>query len=213
MKTRGLIALFSLATVLAAAFSQPLGAAKGPLGATQPKGPQELGLDQSTQVGRQLAEIVNRQRARLNGTQVPPGQERRMNTHGYRVRTYVHGLLNASELINGSLGQQVRGVARRVEESSANMTMQEERIQNRNQLVKFLFGADRSAVRAAEQQMNMTRERLQEMEQLQERIQDPQVQTVVQEQMQQMQQEMEQLRQELQSEKRNRGIFGFLMRQ
>jgi hypothetical protein len=211
MESRIFVALFLAAVVLGPALAQAVGAGREESGA--PVAIQAFGnleVDTSTQNGQQIAQIMERQQERLQVATATGTQLRSMNTHGYRVSSYAQSLIDASDFMGG-IGPQVSRVARELNGSSANMTAYEERIQNRNAFMKFLFGSDREAVMAAEQQVNRTRERIMELEQLQGQVDDPQLKAMFQEQLRLMNQELNQTETMLQNEKRSRGIFGFLI--
>lgn len=215
MKSKILIALFLTALVFAPGFAQMAGGGSGepedwqgePMVAPQKFG--NLEVDTSTEKGQQIAQIMEQQQERLQVTTATRTQQQSMNTHGYRVSNCAQSLADAAGMMGG-VGSQVSEAARSVNESSRNMMRYEERLQSQNMFMKFLFGSDQDVVKAAEQQMNQTRERIRELERLQSQVNDPQVKAMFQEQIRLMNQEITQTQTMLQNEKKSRGIFGFL---
>jgi len=129
-----------------------------------------------------------------------------------KVRLAVHSLLAMEDLVGG-IGQQVSEIAREFDNSVQATIRAEERIQNRNQFVKFFVGGDMEAAAAIEQEVNGNRERIQQLEQLQGQCDcDEGVKSVLQEQIQNMEQEQERLQQLANKEQQHNGLFGWFFR-
>ncbi len=129
-----------------------------------------------------------------------------------KVRLAVHSLLVMEDLVGG-IGQQVSDIAREFDSSVQATIRAEERIQNRNQFVRFFMGGDREAVAAIEQEVNRNRERIQQLEQLQEQCDcGEEVKNMFQEQVQNMEQEQNRLQQLADQEQRYNGLFGWFFR-
>ena len=219
MESKILIALFCVAIVFGPALAQMAGSgSEEPAGGTPqsvdaPQGVQSFGnleVDTTTSNGQQIAQIMEQQQERLQVSTATRTQQKSMNTHGYRVSNCVQSLVDASGMMGG-VGGRVAEAARNINESSQNMMRYEESLQNQNMFMKFLFGSDQNTVRAAEQQMNQTQERIGELEQLQNQVSDSQVKAMFQEQIRLMNLEISQTQTMLKNEKRSRGIFGFLL--
>ncbi len=168
-------------------------------------------IDTSTEKGMELYRIREQIQLRINQT-AGSTKARVRNVHGYQVQAYVHGLLETAELMEGPIGQQVRTVARNMNESVKLMVQAEERVQSRSILVKFFIGADQEAVDEMEQQMNQVRSRITEMEQKLANVSDEAVRAMIREQIQNMEQNLEQIQEKIQSERKIKGLFGFLFR-
>lgn len=164
----------------------------------------ELEVDNSTQAGRKIAEIMTRQREK---TQT---KNRTRNTHGYMVSNYVHSLINASKMMGG-IGPRVSELARNVNESSQRLMNYEEKLRNRNIIIKFFFGADQGVVNATEQELEITWSRIKELESLEMQVGDEQLKAMFQEQLRLMNLEMAQVQIKLVNEKKARGLIGFLL--
>lgn len=169
----------------------------------------------STERGRELQQIRERVQARvnqsLNGTGARTRAEQRvMNTHGYRVQSYVHGLLETADMINGSIGPQVRTVAQSMNQSTQRMAQAEAQANGRGPLARLLIGPDRAALNEAEQQLNQTRQRIRDLEQHLTGLEDEAVQAMIQEQIQNMEQQLTQASEQVEEQKQKRGLFGFL---
>jgi hypothetical protein len=215
MKNTMLLLVLAVTAVFVTAFSQgveeePLGGSPDGMSMRNMRTFGNLEVNTLTKTGQKIAEVMDRQQQRACISTTSMIQRRIMNTHGYRVCNYVQSLVEASEMMGG-IGQRVSEAAKRINESSQNMMTHEEKIQSRNILVKFLFGADQEAVRAAEQEMNGTRERVQELQGLGPQVEDEQIRAMAQEQIRLMSVEMAELRTMLDAEKKSRGIFGFFL--
>ena len=127
-----------------------------------------------------------------------------------RLRLAVHSLL-AIENLTGGIGPQVREIARNFNNSVKTTITAEEKIQTRWGLTKFFFGGDAEAAEKIETEVNKNQQRIQKLKQLREQCNcSEEVKTMMQEQIQQMMQEQIRLKKLAQSEKKNKGIFGWL---
>jgi len=127
-----------------------------------------------------------------------------------RARLAVHSLL-AMEDIVGGIGPQVREIARDFNNSVQATIRSEEKVQERNWFMRFLFGGDEEAAGELEQEVNTNRERIQTLKQLREECDcEEQVRTIMQEQIQNIEQEQNRLQQLAQAEKQSKGLLGWL---
>ncbi len=127
-----------------------------------------------------------------------------------RLRLAVHSLL-AIENLTGGIGPQVREIARNFNNSVKTTITAEEKIQTRWGLTKFFFGGDAEAAEKIETEVNKNQQRIQKLKQLREQCNcSEEVKTIMQEQIQQMMQEQIRLKKLAQSEKKNKGILGWL---
>ncbi|MFH0830118.1 MAG: hypothetical protein V1887_03080 [Candidatus Aenigmatarchaeota archaeon] len=135
---------------------------------------------------------------------------REMEENRNRVRLAVHALL-AMENLTGGIGKDVSTIAREFNNSVRTREQQEERIQNRNGIMRVLLGGDEVAAEQLAQDLNMTQERLQQLRTLRERCEcSAEVKAIIQEQIQEMEQEQTRLRLLVNNEKADIGLFGWL---
>ena len=111
-------------------------------------------------------------------------------------------------------GPQVSDYARQFNNSLQVQLQAEERIGNRNGIVRFFSGGDAEAAGTLEQETIRNQERIQAMNQLINQCQDcdGQVKEMLQEQLQNMEMEQTRLLQLAQREKQDKGIFGWFQR-
>lgn len=134
------------------------------------------------------------------------------------VSAFVHVLLNESQtralLGEGpmGIGPQVSAYAREFNNSVRAQFQAEDRIENRNALVRFFAGGDEEAAGILEQETLRNKERIQQMQQLIAQCQDcdSQLREMLQEQLQDMEEQQTRLQQLAQKEKQDKGIFGWL---
>ncbi len=127
-----------------------------------------------------------------------------------RIRLAVHALL-AMENITGGIGPQVSEIAREFNNSMQATIKSEEKIQARNQIVRFFAGGDYKAAQEIEQEINQSRVKVQELKRLREECNcTDEVKAMMQEQIQNMEQEQSRLSELAEQEKQNKGLFGWL---
>jgi len=137
-------------------------------------------------------------------------QQKEIHQNQNQVRVAVHALL-AMENLTGGIGKNVSAIAREFNNSVQSTIRAEEKIQNRNALVKMFIGGDEDAANEIEQEVTQNQERIQELTQLMEQCDcDEEVKAILQEQIQNMEQEQTRLQQLAQNEKQNKGIFGWI---
>jgi len=135
---------------------------------------------------------------------------REMEENRNRVRLAVHSLI-AMENLTGGIGKNVSAIAREFNNSIRTREQQEERIQNRNGIMRVLLGGDEVAAEQLARDLNITEERLQQLRTLRERCDcSAEVKTIIQEQIQEMEQEQTRLRLLANKEKADTGLFGWL---
>ena len=127
-----------------------------------------------------------------------------------QVRLAVLSMFAMEDLV-GEMGPQIREIARDFNNSVQATIRAEEKVQERNGFMRFLFGGDEVAAGELEQEVNTNRERIQTLNQLREECdcEEP-VRTMLQEQIQNIEQEQNRLQQLAQAEKQNKGLFGWL---
>jgi len=126
------------------------------------------------------------------------------------VRLAVHSLLAMEDLVGG-IGPQVSQVAKDFDNSAQATIRAEEKIQNRNMIVRFFAGGDQEAAGEIERETNQNKLRVQQLRQLREQCDcDEEVKNMFQEQIQNMEQEQNRLQQLAEKEKQTKGIWGWI---
>jgi len=127
-----------------------------------------------------------------------------------RVRLAVHALL-AMEDITGGLGKNISAIARNFNNSVQATIRAEEKIQTRSGFARFFAGGDAEAAEDMEREVTQNQDRIQQLKQLREDCDcDGDVKLMMQEQIQNMELEQTRLQQLAQSEKKSRGLFGWI---
>ena len=148
---------------------------------------------------------------------LPAGQQR-VTARYSNVSAFVHILLNESQnnaLFGegaGGIGSQVSEYARQFNNSLRAQIQAEERIENRNAVVRFFAGGDQAAAGTLEQETVRNQERIREMQQLITQCQDcdAQIMELLQAQLQEMEGVQTRLQLLAAKEKQDRVIFGWL---
>lgn len=126
------------------------------------------------------------------------------------VRLAVHSLLAMEDLVGG-IGPQVSQIAKDFDNSVQATIQAEERIQNRNMIVRFFAGGDQEAAGEIEREVNQNKLRVQQLKQLREQCDcDEEIKNMFQEQVQNMEQEQNRLQQLAEKEKQAKGIWGWI---
>jgi len=127
-----------------------------------------------------------------------------------RVRLAVHSLLAMEDLVGG-IGPQVREIATNFDNSVQATIRAEERVERRSAVARFFAGGDEEAAEEIEGQVNQNQLRVQQLKQLREECDcGAEVKEMMRQQIQNMEQEQTRLQQLAQSEKRSKGMFGWL---
>lgn len=162
------------------------------------------------------AQTVNELKAKMQEKEQEMNQEtqqlqekqQKVYQNQNQVRLAVHSLLGMEDLVGG-IGPQVSQVAQDFNNSVQATIRAEEKIQNRNRIVRFFAGGDREAAGEIEQEVNRNRERIQQLRQLKEQCDcDNEVQAIFQEQIMNMEQEQNRLDQLAQNEKEYQWVLG-----
>jgi len=127
-----------------------------------------------------------------------------------KVRTAVHSLL-AMENLAGSKGARISEIAREFNNSVQATIRSEEKIESKGFLSRMFTGGDAEAAGELERQTIQNREKIQELKQLKDDCDcDSEVKAMMQEQINNMEQEQARLEQLAQSEKKSKGLIGWL---
>jgi len=126
------------------------------------------------------------------------------------VRLAVHSLLAMEDLVGG-IGPQVSQIAQEFNNSVQATIVVEEKIQNRNMIVRFFAGGDQEAAGELEGEINQNRLKVQQLNQLREQCDcDEEIKNIFQEQIQNIEQEQNRLQQLVEKEKQTKGIWGWI---
>ena len=154
----------------------------------------------------QLRQMITEREQLLN---TGAGQQVRENN---TVRLAVHAFTIAAPLLgNGS--QAMLGLAEQVNTSTQVTLRAEEQIQNRNTIMRTLFGGDTGAAAVLQQEIAANQERITEMNRLIDECDcDPETREILREQVALLQQEQQRLQVLAQDELSNGGLLGWLFR-
>jgi hypothetical protein len=133
-----------------------------------------------------------------------------LSENASEVSKYAHKLLN-SETLSGGIGEQVREFARNQNESQERVLKNIERIQNRNQFTRFLFGTDRNAVAEMNQEMNQNQTRILQLVQIKDELTNPEDLENVQAFIDSLTDQNLEIAETIQEESDNKGIFGWFI--
>jgi len=172
-------------------------------------------VDTTTKTGQALLQIREREQARItqtHGSIQEVGRAQIQERNGQIVQAHAISLIETAELVEGEVGEQVRRVANDLKEAAQLMAVAENRVEVRGGIARLFFGSDRVAVNEMKNQMDQSREHIQEMEQLMTNVTDEAVHAMIQEQIQNMETRLEQVAVRVQTERQDKGLFGFLFR-
>ncbi len=176
---------------------------------------ERLRIQNVTELQEQIQE--RKQEQEQIQAQLPADQQRVLARYS-NVSAFVHILQNESrtrallgEGPNG-IGPQVSEYAREFNNSLQAQIQAEERIANRNAVIRLFAGGDKEAAGILKQETIQNQERIQQMQQLITQCQecDPQLRALLQTELQQMELQQTRLQQLAQTERQDRGLFGWL---
>ncbi len=159
----------------------------------------------------ELREITRQKQQEMNQQMETLRKEKqKIYKNQNRVRLAVHSLLAMEDLVGG-IGPQVREIAREFNNSIKETIQEEERIQARRGLLKFLIGGHKNAAEKLEEKVNRNQERIQRLRDLMESCDcNEEVKAMMREQIQNMEQEQDRLQEVAGNEKKNKGLFGWI---
>lgn len=155
-------------------------------------------------------QIRDREHQLAQETNQSPLQNREILANQNRVRLAVHALLLMKDELDG-IGQNVSAIAQEFNNSVQATIRAEERIRERNAVVRFFAGGDEVAAGEIDREVIQNQERIRQMEQLVDQCRcDPDARAALREQLQVMQQEQERLRNLARQEREDKGLIGWL---
>jgi len=126
------------------------------------------------------------------------------------VRLAVHALLEM-ENVTGGIGPQVREIARNFNNSVQATLNAEERVEARGGVIRFFAGGDFKSADVIDQEINQSRQRIQQLKQLRDTCPCPEdVKALMMEQIQNLEQEQGRLQGLAQAERESKGILGWI---
>jgi hypothetical protein len=127
-----------------------------------------------------------------------------------KVQMAVLSLVGVKDVLGG-IGEQVSEIAVGFNNSIQASVQAEEKIKNRNGLIKFFAGNDQEALKLMERETNRNQERIQQLLQLREECDcGEEVKSFLQEQVESLKQEQNKIEETIQEEKKVKGLFGRL---
>jgi len=158
----------------------------------------------------ELEEIENEKEKELE--QETKGlKEKQQNVHKNqnRVRVAVHSLLAMEDLVGG-IGPEVSKIANEFNNSVEKTIGAEEKIQNKNRLIKFLLGGDKESAELIVQEVNLNKEKIQQLKNLMKECDcDEEIKGMLKEQIINIEAEQYRLETFAETEKGYGGLFGW----
>ncbi|MCK5698945.1 MAG: hypothetical protein KAH93_03790 [Candidatus Aenigmarchaeota archaeon] len=163
-----------------------------------------------TQINEIKQETQQKKQQMDNEAEEAGDKKQQMLKNQNQVRLAVHSLLAMEDLVGG-IGPQVREIARSFNNSVQSTIKSEEKIQTRSSITRFFAGGDAKAAQELETEVTQNQQRIQELKQLKDECDcDEEVKAMMQEQIQQMEQEQTRLQELAESEKKSKGLLGWL---
>jgi len=142
-------------------------------------------------------------------------KEKQQNVHRNqnRVRLAVHSLLAMEDLVGG-IGPKVSKIANEFNSSVGKTTEAEEKIQNKNRLIRFLLGGDKESAELIAQEVNRNKEKIQQLKNLMKECDcDEEIKGMLKEQIINIEAEQYRLETFAEVEKGYGGLFGWFFDQ
>lgn len=128
-----------------------------------------------------------------------------------QVREAVHAMLAMEDLLGG-VGKNVSEIAQDFNNSVEKTIQAEEKIQNRNFLVKFFLGGNQEAADEIDSTIKENQEKLKKLNQLYKNCDcEKEIRQIFQEQIQNIESEQERLQNLVVKEKNNKGLIGTIL--
>ncbi len=162
------------------------------------------------QTSNELKQMIQERKQEMNQElDEMEGEDKKVRQNLNQVMLTVHSLLASEELVGG-IGPQVSEIARGFNNSIQATILAEEKINSGNRFVKLFMGGDKEAVSEIEQEVNVNRERIRNLNQLMGGCEcDEEVRNTVREQIMNMELEQNRLDELAIGEKAKKGLFGW----
>jgi len=159
----------------------------------------------------ELEEIENEKEEELE-EETKGLKEKQKNVHKNqnRVKVAVHSLLAMEDLVGG-IGPEVSRIANEFNNSVEKTIRAEERIRNKNRLIRFLLGGDKESAELIAQEVNQNKGKIQQLKSLMEECDcDDEIKSTIKEQIMNIEAEQYRLEAFVEVEKGYSGIFGWI---
>ncbi len=173
-----------------------------------------LAMAQRTTAEIQGANKVGQGQGGGNGTSTQ-GQLKNQNgqvnaeEHRSAVANFVQTLLKTASTTKGTIGEQVRIIAREQNNTTASTTEAIEKIQKRNKIKTFLLGSDYRNLGALRSEMVQTRNRIEQLNRVMGKTAST---TEVQTQLQNLEQEQTKMEDFVKAQENKFSLFGWLVK-
>jgi len=132
------------------------------------------------------------------------------NEHRSAVANFVQSLLDvADRQALGGIGEQVREIAKQQNDSEEKVTSDLEKVKNKNQIRKFLFGTDFGATKEIKKEMQDATKRLNELKKIKGEVVNLEDKAILEEQIKNFQEEINNVLTEVKNEEGKFSLFGW----
>lgn len=132
--------------------------------------------------------------------------------HRSTVANFVQGILKAASTTEGGIGQQVRIIAQRQNQSESTTIKAMEKVQTRSRVKTFFLGSDYKNLGTLRSEMVQTRNRLEQLNRLMENVQNEGDKTELQNQIQTLEQEQTKIESFIKTQEGKFSLFGWVFR-
>jgi len=155
-------------------------------------------------------EMEQKKQQLQNEAEGSEGKKQQVLQNQNQVRVAAQTLSQMANMLGG-VGKQVSEIAKNFNNSVQATIKSEEKIQTRSSITRFFAGGDAKAAQELETEVTQNQQRIQELKQLKDECDcDEEVKAMMQEQIQQMEQEQTRLQELAESEKKSKGLLGWL---
>ncbi len=170
-------------------------------------------LEIRVKTANDLRQLLNKKQAELNSSLRSKNSKiKNIYQNQNKVKLAVQALLGMGGLMDKKFGPEVSEIAKQFNASVKSTIQAEEKIQNRNQFIRFFMGGDKNAAKEIKRQVQQNKKRIQELKKIYTECQDCDGQTkeLLKEQIQNIEQEQIRLDKMAQKEEESRGLLGYL---
>lgn len=133
-----------------------------------------------------------------------------LNENASEVSRYVHELLN-NENLEGGIGEKVREFARIQNESQQKLLQSEQQLQNRNKIMRFLFGTNGEALKEMTRERIQSQSRLEALSDLKDQVTDPDAKEALQNLIDSLNNQNASIAEIINQEYGSKGILGWIV--
>ncbi len=162
------------------------------------------------QINDIMQEMEQKKQQMHNEAEGSEGKNQQALQNQNQVRIAAQTLSQMANMLGGS-GPQVSEIAKNFDNSVQATIKSEEKIQTRSSITRFFAGGDAKAAQELETEVTQNRQRIKELKQLKDQSDSSEeVKAMMHEQIQQMEQEQARLQELAESEKKSKGLLGWL---